>query len=60
MTSRIIDDLASQIDDASQVVDELQSGPPTGSGEKLQELRDALKEASNTIEELVDPTDKDS
>lgn len=60
MTSRIIDELASHIDDASQVVDELQSGSSTDSGEKLQELQDALKEASNSIEEMVDPTDKDS
>jgi hypothetical protein len=52
MTSRTLDALASNIDDASMVVEELQDDPATNPQEKLEELHDTLEQASDTIDEI--------
>ena len=54
MTSRKLDELAVDIDDATTVVEELQVGPNAGTdaGEKLDELRDTLQSASDAIDEI--------
>jgi hypothetical protein len=52
MTSRTFDALASNIDDASMVVEELQDDPTTDPQEKLEELHDTLEQASDTIDEI--------
>ena len=54
MTSRKLDELASDIDDASTVVEELQEDPQTSTEEKLDELQGTLEDASETIDELED------
>lgn len=52
MTSRKFDELATDIDDASTVVEELQVDSNDDAGEKLDELHDALEQASDTIDEI--------
>jgi hypothetical protein len=52
MTSRTFDALASNIDDASMVVEELQGDPATDTQQKLEELHDTLEQASDTIDEI--------
>jgi hypothetical protein len=52
MTSRKLDELASNIDDASMVVEELQDDPDTDPHEKLEELHHTLEHASDTIDEI--------
>ena len=52
MSSRKLDELATDIDDASIVVDELQAEPGVDAPEKLDELHDVLEHASDTIDEL--------
>lgn len=52
MTSRTLDELASSIDDASLVVEELQDDPVNDPHEKLEELHDTLEHASDTIDEI--------
>ena len=52
MTSRKLCELATDIDDASIVVDELQAAPGIDAPEKLDELQDVLKHASDAIDEL--------
>ena len=59
MTSRKFDELASNIDDASTVVEELKDAPETNTGEKLDELQDTLKQATETIDEISDRNKKD-
>ena len=54
MTSRKLDELASDIDEASTVVDELKFTRNADTGEKLDELHDALEQASYTIDEIGD------
>ncbi len=52
MTSRKLDELASDIDEASTVVEELQYARNADSGEKLDELHDTLEEASDMVDEI--------
>jgi hypothetical protein len=54
MTSRKLDEIASDIDDASTVVEELQVDPDADPGEKLDELQDILEHASDAIDEIDD------
>jgi hypothetical protein len=54
MSSRKLDELASDIDDASLTVEELQDVPDTDMREKLDELHKTLEDASDTIDELED------
>jgi hypothetical protein len=59
MTSRKLDELASNIDDASTVVEELQVDPDADTDEKLDELHDTLEHASDTIDEIGDKEEKE-
>jgi hypothetical protein len=59
MTSRRLDELASDVDDASTVVEELQSDPDTDRSEKLEELDATLQHASDTIDEIDDQEEKE-
>ena len=54
MTSRKLDELAVDIDDAAMVVEELQVEPnvDTKAGEKLDELRDTLQNASDALDDI--------
>ena len=54
MSSRKLDELATDIDDASLTVEELQDVPDTDMSEKLDELHKTLEDASDTIDELHD------
>jgi hypothetical protein len=54
MSSRKLDELATDIDDASLTVEELQYAPAADAHEKLDELHDTLEDASDTIDDLVD------
>ena len=54
MSSRKLDELATDIDDASLTVEELQDVPETNVNEKLDELHKTLEDASDTIDELED------
>jgi outer membrane murein-binding lipoprotein Lpp len=52
MSSRKLDELASDIDDASTTVEELESDHDTDTDEKLDELHKTLEHASDTVDEL--------
>jgi hypothetical protein len=54
MSSRKLDELAADIDDASTVVEELQNDadPDADVDEKLDELHETLEDASDTIDEM--------
>ena len=52
MSSRKLDELATDVDDASITVEELQHEPDGDSHEKLDELHKTLEDASDTIDEL--------
>jgi hypothetical protein len=54
MTSRKLDEVAADIDDASTTVDELQVKPDqdTDTTDKLDELHDALEHASDTLDDI--------
>jgi ElaB/YqjD/DUF883 family membrane-anchored ribosome-binding protein len=54
MSSRKLGELATDIDDASDTVEELQHAPAADATEKLDELRKTLEDASDTIDDLVD------
>jgi hypothetical protein len=54
VTSREFDELASDIDDASTVVEELQDDHDADGGEKLDELHKTLEHASDMIDEISD------
>ena len=54
MSSRKLNELATDIDDASLTVEELQDVPEINTREKLDELHKTLEDASDTIDELED------
>lgn len=54
MSSRKLDELASDVDDAATVVEELEAEPGVDAFEKLSELKKALEDASDTLDELHD------
>ena len=58
MSSRKLDELASDVDDAADVVEELQAEPDVDASERLDELMKALEEASDTLDELHDEGDE--
>jgi hypothetical protein len=58
MSSRKLDELASDVDDAAEVVEELQAEPGVDASEKLDELKETLEEASDTLDELHDEGDE--
>ena len=53
MTSHKFDDVASDIDDASMVVEELQVDRDVDGDEKLDELHKTLEHATDMIDEIV-------
>ena len=54
MSSRKLEKLAADIDDASTVVEELQgdADPEANADEKLDELHEKLEDASDTIDDM--------
>ena len=52
MTSHRFGELASDIDDASTVVEELQADQDADGGEKLDELHKTLEHASDMVDEI--------
>ena len=62
MSPRKIDEVASDIDDASDTLDELQAEPghTVDTTEKLDELQEALQHASETLDDIDngDPVDE--
>jgi hypothetical protein len=52
MSSRKLDEIATDIDDAKTTVDELQDDPDTDRDEKLDELNKTLEHASDNIDDL--------
>ena len=54
MSLRKLNELATDIDDASLTVEELQDLPGIDVSEKLDELHKTLEDASDTIDELED------
>ena len=52
MPSRKLDELATDIDDAAETVEELQNDPDTDAQEKLDEIHQMLDNASDTIDDL--------
>ena len=57
MSSRKLEELATDVDDAAEVVEELQAEPEVDTSEKLDELKKTLEEASDTLDELHDEDD---
>jgi len=59
MVDRKLGELASDIDDASTVVEELQEEQkPAAADEKLNELHATLEQASDTIDDIVDDDER--
>ena len=54
MTIRKIEEAAADIDDAVETVEELQGAPDVDTTEKLDELHDALEQASDALDEVAD------
>ena len=52
MSSRKLNEIASDVDDASEVVEELQAEPDVDTDEKLGEIKKTLEDASNMLDEL--------
>ena len=57
LRKRVIDIVATDIDDASIVVEELQNEPDVDTDEKLDELHDTLEHAADTIDK-TEPKDE--
>ena len=57
MSSRKLAELATDVDDASLTVEELQHEPDVDAHEKLDELHKTLEDASDTIDELESEDD---
>jgi hypothetical protein len=49
MSSRKLNELASDVDDAAMVVEELQAEPDVDASEKLDELKRTLEDASDAL-----------
>jgi len=52
MSSRKLDELATDIDDAKTTVDELPDAPDTDRADKLEELDKTLEHAKDTVDVL--------
>jgi hypothetical protein len=52
MSSRKLDELATDVDDAATVVSELKDDPTVDATEKLDELADALEHATEAVDDL--------
>jgi hypothetical protein len=58
MSSRTLNQLASDVDDAAMVVEELQAEPEVDASEKLEELKRTLEDASDALDDLEDEEDE--
>jgi hypothetical protein len=58
MSSRKLDELAGDIDDAKTTVDELQDDPDTDRDEKLDELQKTLEDASDKVDQVEGENDE--
>jgi len=58
MSSRKLNELASDVDDAAMVVEELQAEPDVDASEKLDELKRTLDDASDALDEFQDEEDE--
>ena len=58
MSSRKLEELATDVDDAAEVVEELQAEPEVHTSERLGELKKTLEDASDTLDELHDEDDE--
>jgi hypothetical protein len=56
MSNRKLDELATDVDDATSVLEELQDDPSVSAQDKLEELHDKLEQASAAIDLLEDRT----
>ncbi len=54
MSSRKLEEIASDVDDAATVVEELQAEPEVDASEKLDELKKTLEDAADTLDDLHD------
>ena len=54
MSPRKLNELATDIDDAATVVEELQAEPDVDASEKLDELKTTLEDASDVLDEIHD------
>ena len=52
MSSRKLDELATDVEDAARVVEELQDAPNVNTKDKLEELSENLEDAADAIDEL--------
>ena len=57
MSPRKLDEVATEIDDASATVEELQDDPDADTDEKLGDLHETLEKASDTLDELESEED---
>jgi hypothetical protein len=58
MSSRKLDELATDIDDAQTTADELTDAPDTDRDDKLEELNKTLEHAQDTIDDLEKKDDE--
>jgi hypothetical protein len=56
MSNRTLDELATDVEDATSVLEELQDDPGINTQDKLEEIHDKLEQASEAINELEDRT----
>ena len=56
MSNRTLEELATDVEDATSVLEELQDDPGLNTQDKLGELHDKLEQASQAIERLEDRT----
>jgi len=56
MSNRTLDELATDVEDATRVLEELQDDPRINTQAKLEEIHDKLEQASEAINELEDRT----
>jgi hypothetical protein len=57
MVDRKLDELASDIDDANRIVEELQDNPRADIAAKLDELHETLEHADERADELEDESE---
>jgi peptidoglycan hydrolase CwlO-like protein len=56
MPSRKLDELATDVEDARRVVEELQDAPEVDTKDKLDELSEKLEQANDAIDDLEERT----
>jgi hypothetical protein len=56
MSPRTLDELATDIDDALRIVEELQDAPDVDTDTRLGDLKETLERAQTTIDELENAT----